>query len=325
MTWNFRNRIELQPSSKLQHSGPEWLIDDSESGRQVKLVAKFPRQVSLLEPDALANVGPEPIGPLADARTVILRGSGYETEDKAMSAGELWRSRLMRAFAAINVGANFGGDQVPSGGATPYGLQLLAPGRRAMNDPHKLYAYEAEPAEPLFIVFNSVDAFVSSPHERLEEAMTNAVAEGGLSDENQVAYGLYAASFGLGYEARYALLMMALECLIRPQPRQDECRTHVQSLIDATEASGLPDSEIKSITGTLQWLFDQSIGQAGRVLAAQLRPQEYGGKDAVKFFTDCYGVRSRLTHGNLPLPTPKELGPRAAELERFVAALLSRS
>jgi hypothetical protein len=124
----------------------------------------------------------------------------------------------MRSFAAVNVGADFS-DRTLTGFITDYGLQALVPGKRAMSDPGNLVTYECEPEEPLFFLPNPVPSWLSSPHERLQEAMANAVAVGGLSEENQVAYDLFSSSFGQPAEARYALLMMALECLIKPSSR----------------------------------------------------------------------------------------------------------
>ena len=40
VTWTFRNRIELQPHTRLQYEGPEWIIYNSGSGEQVKLVGR---------------------------------------------------------------------------------------------------------------------------------------------------------------------------------------------------------------------------------------------------------------------------------------------
>ena len=113
MTWNFRNRIDLRPTSRLQCSEPEWIIDDCGRGSQVKLVAKFPRTV-LPVPGGVDLAGPERLGPIAEATRLILTGSGYQSEAAAMAAGELWRARLMRAFAALGVGADFGGVTRPA-------------------------------------------------------------------------------------------------------------------------------------------------------------------------------------------------------------------
>lgn len=308
MTWCFRLRADIRETSGLGSTEPEWLIEDHGPGQQVKLVSRNPGS-------------PEP-GPLSEARSVILQGSGYGSEDEAEAAGLLWRSRLIRAFATVRIGADFG-DRTAQGGFTEAGLQAFAPGVRALNDVHGLMLFECDP-RPVFLGVGPITARVSSPHERLVDAMNNAIANGGLSEERQVAYDLFAASFGQSSaDARFALLMMALGSLIHPAPRPEASRRHVEALIEATDNSGLSKSEINSIEGSLSWLLDESIGQAGRRLARTLEPKRYKDEAPATFFTRCYEMRSQLMHGHHPLPTRDQIGERAAPLEVFVADLLS--
>jgi len=229
----------------------------------------------------------------------------------------------MRAFATIRIGADFG-DRAPKGAFTMAGLESFGlPGRQNLDDVHGLMVFEGEPA-PIFIGMGPATARLSSPHERLVEAMAIAIATGGLSKERQVAYDLFAASFGQrSADARFALLMMALEALIHPAARSDGSRRHVEGLIKATECSMLSKTEVASIQGSLRWLLDESIGQAGRRLAKKLEPRRYNELAPARFFTHCYEIRSRLMHGHHPLPTRDELGLWGAPLEVFVADLIS--
>jgi hypothetical protein len=309
VTWCFRVRADIRETSRLGSTDTEWLIEDRGPGQQVKLVSRTPGS-------------PEP-DPLSEARSIILRGSGYGSEGEAKAAGLLWRSRLMRAFATVRIGADFG-DRTAQGGLTEAGLQAFAaPGVRALNDVHGTMVFECDPPS-VFLGTGPITARVSSPHERLVDAMTNAIANGGLSEERQVAYDLFAASFGQpSADARFALLMMALESLIDPIPRPEASRRHVEALIEATNNSGLSKSEINSIKGSLSWLLDESIGQAGRRLARTLEPRRYKDEAPTTFFTRCYEMRSQLMHGHHPLPTRDQIGERAAPLEMFVADLLS--
>lgn len=324
MTWNFRNRIDLRPTSRLQCSEPEWIIDNSEPGKQVKLVARFPRNIAPV-PGAVDLAEPARVGPIAEATTLVLTGSGYESEAAAMAAGELWRARLMRAFAALNIGADFGGENTLSGHLTPAGLAAMAPGRRALNDPPRLWAYEAEAEEPIFLSPNPIVAYVSSPHAALEAAMAEAVATGGLTQENQVAYSLFSGSFGLASEARFALLMAAVEAMLDAKKRPDEALTLIKQWKEQVKASSLQSDDATSLINAMAFLRTESISMTGQKIASTLEPKEYGGLSPAKFFKRCYTLRSRLMHGQHPIPTPAELGPEAAKLERFVADLLAIS
>jgi hypothetical protein len=333
MTWAFRNRIELRPSSRLQYDGPEWIVYNSGSGGQVKLVGRHLSEnipvTQALQEGIEAAAAKSLEGTIKDAQRLVLTGTGYdsEAEAEAMSKGELWRGRLMRAFAALNIAADFGDETRLSGGLTEHGLAAIGRGKRVLNDTLKLWAYEETGEKPLFVVTNPISEFwVSSPHERLETALADAIANGGLNRERQVSYSLYAASFGLAPEPRFAMLMIAFESLIKLKPRSADVQTHVRSMITATQNSGLPSNEIQSILGTLKWLLDQSINQAGRELAKSLGPRDYlNGEAPDKFFTRCYKKRSALVHGHHPIPSPTELGQLAAPLEHMVSELIAQA
>lgn len=324
MTWNFRIRIDLQPTSRLQCSEPEWIIDNSEPGKQVELVAKFPRSIPPV-PGAIDLAEPERIGPIAEATRLVLTGSGYESEAVAISAGELWRARLMRAFAAFHIGADFGGENAPSGHVYPAGFAMIAPGRRALNDPPRLWAYEAGTEEPIFLSPNPVTVQMSSPHAALEAAMAEAVVAGGLTQENQVAYSLFSGSFGLAPEARFALLMAAVEAMMDAEKRPDEALALIEQRKEQVKTSPLQDDDATSLGNAMAFLRTDSISVTGQKLASTLEPKQYGGLAPAIFFKRCYTLRSRLMHGLHPIPTPAELSPEAAHLERFVADLLATS
>ena len=96
-------------------------------------------------------------------------------------------------------------------------------------------------------------------------------------------------------------------------------------MIALTEESGLPTSEIRSLIGSMRWLLDESIGQAGRKLARRLEPKRYSEMAPAAFFTTCYELRSRLLHGHYPLPARQEIDRWAAPLEVFAADLLAET
>jgi len=75
----------------------------------------------------------------------------------------------------------------------------------------------------------------------------------------------------------------------------------------------------------MAFLRNDSISVTGQRLARKLEPNQYGGLAPVKFFKRCYALRSRLMHGQYPIPTQAELNNGAANLERFAANLLSLS
>jgi hypothetical protein len=261
---------------------------------------------------------------LRDARELVLRGGPYDSEAIAKDAARRWRGLLQKAFARVNLGADFG-DRAPKGYFMKAGLAMLEAqtGRRVLNDVHGTSVFESEP-QPLF-ARTGATAMKGVQVERLMNALAVAVELGAvMSDREQLAYDLYSASFSeSSADARLALLMMALEILIEPQPRADAVRAHVDRLIAETRESGLPGSEVESIIGSLRWLRNESIGQAGRRLASRVGEREYMDEPPKRFFTNCYALRSRRFHGHDPHPSREEVDQRAVSLELLVRDLLS--
>ncbi|WP_438294182.1 hypothetical protein [Streptomyces sp. HUAS TT7] len=146
-----------------------------------------------------------------------------------------------------------------------------------------------------------------------------------LDGPERLAFDLYSASFFQpSADSRLLMLTMAIETLLDLQPRSDAAKAHVTALIEATEANvDLTRSERESLRGSLKWLRDESIGQAGRRLARTLEPRTYLDKSPAAFFTRCYEMRSALTHGYVPRPSHRDVGLLAASLELFVGDLLA--
>ena len=260
---------------------------------------------------------------LKDAADLILVGKPYASEAAALEAGNRWRGVLQTAFAYLNIGADFG-DRAAGGGIGDHWRQQIWEqlGERVLYDVHGVMAFECEPW-PRFV---SMTGRLSSPTpgERVLAACERAAALDPIADRYQLAYDLYSASFWQpSPDARFTMLMMAVEAMIDQAPRADAVRKHVDGLIAQTSASALPKNEIKSLVGSLDWLREESISQAGRGLAAKLGDRRYLDEPPAKFFSKCYDLRSKLVHGHRPRPPREEVSSRAAQLEVFVSHLLS--
>lgn len=145
-----------------------------------------------------------------------------------------------------------------------------------------------------------------------------------MAPRERPAFELYSGSFFQPpAHVRLLMLTMAVETLLVLQPRSADAQAHVQRLIDATAAADLDQSERDSLRGSLKWLRDESIGQAGQQLAKTLEPRRYADMTPDAFFTKCYAMRSELVHGHLPRPDWSDVGLLAAQLEVFVGHLLS--
>ncbi|MGW2938368.1 hypothetical protein ACWDA7_42855 [Streptomyces sp. NPDC001156] len=100
-----------------------------------------------------------------------------------------------------------------------------------------------------------------------------------LDGPERLAFDLYSGSFFQpSADSRLLMLTMAIETLLDLQPRSDAAKAHVTAMIEATEANAdLTHSERELLRGSLKWLRDESIGQAGRRLARTLEPRTYSG------------------------------------------------
>lgn len=155
--------------------------------------------------------------PLKDAEVLVLMGRPYRTRGEAQQAAERWRGLIQKAFARVNIGADFG-DRAATGSFTSHGLKMLEEqsGRRVVNDLHGIAVFECDP-QPLFAA-GSAAAQVGVQGERLVDAVALAAERDAvMADRDQLAYDLYSASFSeTSADARFVLLMMAAETLIDP-------------------------------------------------------------------------------------------------------------
>ncbi|HEV2069439.1 MAG TPA: hypothetical protein VGR26_06565 [Acidimicrobiales bacterium] len=262
---------------------------------------------------------------IAEARKLALTGSGYGSADAATAEGGRWLSALQAAFARIHVGADFG-LRGPRGSFTETGLRWAEEHfgiDRALNDESGVVVYQSDPS-PRF-VSTKVQAVVGKPPGKVTAAIAEALQhEATVTDQQALAYDLFSASFFQpSADARFMMLMMALETLIEEQPRSDAAVDHVNQLLALTRAAELPAVEISSLVGSLERLRSESISQAGQRVVGGLAGRSYMDESPVTFFKRCYVMRSRLVHGDVPRPTWDDVNLRAANLESFVGDLIS--
>jgi hypothetical protein len=236
---------------------------------------------------------------VAETTEIVLRGCGYATEDEATAAARRWRTVLELAFARRNMQADFGDRARRGSGLSRPGIRMVEQqtGRRVLNDAHALIVFECDPPPSFFAT--SARGVISINATRLDQAVEAALTvEVASPSAHNLSFDLYSASaFQPSTDARFVMLVMAVETLLDPQPRPESSLAHVEHLIALTQAADLPDSERASLLGSLQWLRHQSIRQAGKALAATLGDRTYMDMTPSMFFARCYELRSRLVHG----------------------------
>ncbi|MFJ4940931.1 hypothetical protein ACIP8U_44830 [Streptomyces pseudovenezuelae] len=264
--------------------------------------------------------------PLRDAASCVVRGEGYAARDEAALEGERWRDVISRSLARMHLAADFG-DQDPMSSSTTTAEPVFSEhfGRHVMEGVAGVTVFQDQP-DLLLITAGDVLGCVRPSEEKCRSVFLHAVQlHEPLKVAERLAFDLYSGSFfQTSAAARLLMLTMAVETLLDLQPRSTAAQAHVTAMIKDTEANAdLTHAERTSLLGSLNWLHNESIGQAGRRLARSLEPRKYGGRKPADFFTRCYEVRSALTHGYVPRPDNREVNSLAGSLESFVADLLA--
>jgi len=257
----------------------------------------------------------------------VLKSSGWSTYKAALEAGKQCQIALSTTLARLRIGADFGG-RGPKSVVTNAGLQMFEKqkGQRCLNDTHGLMVFEPDPA-PLFVKASAKALRgVQDKHflKTFKYALQNPP---NLADRELLSLDLFFASFfQQSADARFLLLVSAIEALFDSQPRSAEAVEHVDKLKDLTRKSkSLSHQEKDSILGSLQWLHYQSIRQtAHQLIMKRLGSNIYRNQIATDFFDQCYDVRSRLVHGLSPVPTWNEVSSLSGHLEGFVSDLLTK-
>ncbi len=201
-------------------------------------------------------------------------------------------------------------------------------GIRLLNELHGLQVYEEDPEFPTQFVASSVEAKLLKGIEDFEQYFREAVDMGlEFTERETLAFELYGLShFESAERARFLTLVTAIESISENKARSAEAVKHVERLIELTEDSGLPEPEINSLLGSLNWLRQESISRTGRDFVERfLGVEQYEGKVAKKFFQACYNVRSDLVHSGKPSDDTVDFRTLVAELDRLVADLLVAS
>lgn len=254
---------------------------------------------------------------VSDAYSLTLRASGYRSEAAARVAGFRWRGVLERAFAYARAGADFGDRREG-------GLRFASHVQRAMEEeagspvlPHRygLMVFPTHP-DPQFLQF-SAHGIAHPVRGRLVAALKSEAAFLPVSDSEHLAYTLYGSAFFIDVspEARFMMLMMAVEALMEQAPRSQAARVKLDAIVSEVQKSDDLDlEERKALVDALQLQKRESLSQAGRRLAASLNGRMYADKPPSDFFTQCYRVRGKLAH-------PRGAGVRREDIESLIGPL----
>jgi hypothetical protein len=264
--------------------------------------------------------------PIQNLERAAVLGSPYRSTEEARAAGEKSKTALLYWALDRRLGIDFG-DGHPRTTITHAGLAQFRDqfGCPVRQDLHGLDVYEREPNLKFVLVDASAQVGVSgdtfiSTFKREFNGTRKLSAKQSLSAE------IYSSSFfDVSPRSRFITLVTAVEALLEPESRSEPVQLVIGEMERLVSTPTIDKRTAQSIVSSLQWLKTESIGQAGRRVAARLLPsRRYDDKAADKFFNYCYTIRSELVHRGLIDSSVNPL-PLANAMSDFVADLLLAS
>jgi hypothetical protein len=228
--------------------------------------------------------------PIDQSPRVVLVGGSFKTLEAAREDGQRARRAVLlwalQRRLAVDLGDGRRRGGLTQAGAEHFAKQLGGPVRDQL---HGLDVYE-QFENQRFLGVEVNPGLRIGAKATIESIASWYDVNLALTEKQDLAAELYcSAHFDAPFRSRFLTLMTALEALLDHRPRSDKVRTVVAALEAAVEVSQLDRGEKHSLFGSLKWLHQESIGQAGRRVAATLLPTgTYAGLDAAKYFRKCY-------------------------------------
>jgi len=267
---------------------------------------------------------------------LFISGSGYPTAQAALEGGRKWRHIMSSVFARMAMSVDFGDDDenkiTPrefTAGSQVTRMLGMEDGEIGYHDRLGLFVHKTEPKRRfVYLSAGTPDVYVSMSEQEARDRVEPALQRysGTWSDELKLAYELVHASLANdNAEARFILLVTAIEALIPRKWRNQSAVDLLDSLITIVEQRAHIENDLREVVSTLLESDKfESVRSFGLKLADRLTGQ-YGGTTARKYFDAVYGTRSDLAHGNLrdiPKLSRDALSQQYSELLRFVLDLL---
>jgi hypothetical protein len=180
---------------------------------------------------------------------------------------------------------------------------------------------------PMFARVGPISAFRTVQDERWKKSFLFALeSRVPLSERERTAFDLFSTAHAAqdSTDARFVLLLAAIETLLEERPRPKAVVDHVDRLIALTSDADLEKAKKDSLLGSLKWLRSHSIRSAGRrFVRERLSDRKYQDLSAEEFFLACYDLRNRLLHGGQPFPTREKVSRLVGALDQMVGHLLA--
>jgi hypothetical protein len=307
--FNFRLRFHLPSGSRIESHSEKLFILEETDGKRLYLCSGV-------------------IGtPIKEHSHAALIGGRYSSGDEAREAAERAKKALLTWAVQQRLGIDLG-DGHQRSILTNAGREMLEREfkKPIRNDIHGIDVYEHQ--ENLMFVLMHFDAILGkSPETFIEQIATSFRNPLVLTEKQILAAELYCASFfDVSFRSRLITLVTAIEALLEPAPRSPDVQMIVSTMETMVRQTDIDQSIKEAMIGSLQWLRQDSIGQAGRDLCMHfLGSTQYFGMVASRFFSYCYELRSQILHFGKPIEDAVDLLAVSNTCQAFVADLLLAS
>lgn len=235
---------------------------------------------------------------------VEIFGHGYKSEASARNSWGKIKNILAVAFARHWIAAGF---MVPTGVEITFSQEVLESleityGKKIVPyNERKLCVHESPQSEHTHMYFTGEPKYsIGFTVDKFENTFKQSFCSTNFLTEKEIlSLELFnTALFQSNSKIQFLTFMTAIEALIECKPRSYDTCAYVEMLTKLTEdCTFISDEDKRSMKGSLGWLRDESIGQAGRrIVKERLGNRMYAGMSAENYFKKCYDIRSKLVH-----------------------------
>ncbi len=264
---------------------------------------------------------------ISDAKEFVILSGGYSTEETALQYGYKLKDAVLCYGTLYRVGVDVGKDKASTFLAEHVKEKILnTHGVKMIDDVHGITVYNEDfPTSSISthgaIIVNARDT------DYFSEQLCDLISiDFNLDDQIKLAMELMTSSFfESSPRARFLTLVLAAESVLSPEERSGETKRLVDDLKRLTEQASIDDPEKRSVIGTLNWLYKDSISTSLKKMALCYLPgNKYDGTTSVKFIKKCYEARSKLVHSGAVDESKYNVGTLAANLELYMKDMLTK-
>lgn len=264
---------------------------------------------------------------ISEGTNFVLLSGGYQDSEGALKEGAIVKESLLCYAAKNRLGIDLGKDVASTFLADTVKQRIFDEhGVRMVDDVHGLSVYEEDyPTSCMsmkgLVLVNPRDMeYFTTELNHIVGKSRKVTAKVKLSMEL-----LSFSYFEKSERSRFLTLVLAVEALLQPEDRPKNVRLLVDLLKKQTNCCNITDADKKSIIGSLNWLYKDSISKSLKKMANNyLSDSEYGGMSASKFISKCYDARSQLVHTGEVSDKKQNIGFLAANLELYVTHMVTK-